>query len=146
MQFEQLQKDMIAAMKARDKVRKDAISSLVSAAKKVAIDEGCRDDIKEDLVDRVILKEMKTVKEQIDSCPADRPDLMEEYQTRYDIFKEYAPQMMSAEEVEAFITEKYADVVAGKNKGMIMKTVMPELKGKADGSVINQVVAKLCQS
>lgn len=146
MQFEQLQKDMIAAMKARDKVRKDAISSLVSAVKKVAIDEGCRDDIKEDLVDRVILKEMKTVKEQIDSCPADRTDLMEEYQTRYDIFKEYAPQMMSAEEVEAFITEKYADVVAGKNKGMIMKTVMPELKGKADGSVINQVVAKLCQS
>lgn len=146
MQFEQLQKDMIAAMKARDKVRKDAISSLVSAAKKVAIDEGCRDDIKEDLVDRVILKEMKTVKEQIDSCPADRTDLMEEYQARYDIFKEYAPQMMSAEEVEVFITEKYADVVAGKNKGMIMKTVMPELKGKADGSVINQVVAKLCQS
>ena len=146
MQFEQLQKDMIAAMKARDKVRKDAISSLVSAAKKVAIDEGCRDDIKEDLVDRVILKEMKTVKEKIDSCPADRTDLMEEYQARYDIFKEYAPQMMSAEEVEAFITEKYADVVAGKNKGMIMKTVMPELKGKADGSVINQVVAKLCQS
>ena len=41
MQFEQLQKDMIAAMKARDKVRKDAISALVSAAKKVAIDEGC---------------------------------------------------------------------------------------------------------
>ena len=143
---ETLKKDEIAAMKARDKVRKDAISSLVSAAKKVAIDEGCRDDIKEDLVDRVILKEMKTVKEQIDSCPADRTDLMEEYQTRYDIFKEYAPQMMSAEEVEAFITEKYADVVAGKNKGMIMKTVMPELKGKADGSVINQVVAKLCQS
>ena len=50
MQFETLQKDMIAAMKARDKVRKDAISTLVSAAKKAAIDEGCRDDIKEELV------------------------------------------------------------------------------------------------
>ena len=46
MQFKQLQDDMIAAMKARDKVRKDAISTLVSAAKKVAIDEGCRDDIR----------------------------------------------------------------------------------------------------
>ena len=45
MQMEQLQKDMIAAMKARDKVRKDAISALVSAVKKVAIDEGCREDI-----------------------------------------------------------------------------------------------------
>ena len=140
MQFETLQKDMIAAMKARDKVRKDAISTLVSAAKKAAIDEGCRDDIKEELVNRVILKEMKSVKEQID-----REDLLAEYQTRYDIFAEYAPQMMSAEEVEAYITEKFADVAASKNKGQIMKAVMPELKGKADGSVINQVVQKLCQ-
>lgn len=145
MQFKQLQDDMIAAMKARDKVRKDAISALVSAAKKVAIDEGCRDDIKEELVDRVILKEIKSVKEQLETCPESREDLRAEYQARYDIFMEYAPQMMSAEEVEKFITEKFADVVSGKNKGLIMKTVMPELKGKAEGSVINQVVAKLCQ-
>ena len=54
--------------------------------------------------------------------------------------------MMSADEVEAFITEKFADVVASRNKGQIMKAVMPELKGKAEGSVINQVVAKLCQA
>ena len=47
MQFKQLQEDMIAAMKARDKSRKDAISVLVSAAKKAAIDEGCREDIRE---------------------------------------------------------------------------------------------------
>lgn len=145
MEMETLQKEMIAAMKARDKVRKDAISALVSAAKKVAIDEGCRDDIKEELVNRVILKELKTVKEQIDSCPESRPDLKEEYQARYDIYQEFAPAMMSAEEVEKFITEKFADVLASKNKGMIMKNVMPELKGKADGKVINQVVAKLCQ-
>lgn len=145
MQFKQLQDDMIAAMKARDKVRKDAISTLVSAAKKVAIDEGCREDISEEIVDRVILKEVKSVKEQIDTCPESRTDLLAEYQARYDIFMEYAPQMMSAEEVERFITGKFADVVAGKNKGLIMKSVMPELKGKAEGSVINQVVAKLCQ-
>ena len=145
MTLEQLQKDMVAAMKARDKVRKDAISALVSAAKKVGIDEGCRDNIPEELVDRVILKEIKSVKEQLDSCPASRTDLLEEYQARYDIFQEYAPKMMSAEEVEAFITERFAELVASKNKGMIMKNVMPELKGKAEGAVINQVVAKLCQ-
>lgn len=145
MQFEQLQKDMVAAMKARDKVRKDAISALVSAAKKVAIDEGCREDIPEELVDRVILKEIKSVKEQLDSCPDSRADLKEEYQARFNIFEEYAPKMMSAEEVEKFISEKFAEIVASKNKGMIMKNVMPELKGKAEGSVINQVVAKLCQ-
>ena len=78
------------------------------------------------------------------SC-RERTDLKEEYQARYDIYQEYAPKMMSAEEVEAFITEKFADIVVGRNKGMIMKNVMPELKGKAEGSVINQVVAKLCQ-
>ena len=145
MELEVLRKDMVAAMKAKDKVTKEAVSSLIAAVKKVAIDEGCRDDIKGDLVDRVILKELKTAKEQIDTCPASREDLLAEYQTRYDIFAEYAPQMMSAEEVEAYITEKFADVAASKNKGQIMKAVMPELKGKADGSVINQVVQKLCQ-
>ncbi len=145
MKLEQLQKDMIAAMKARDKERKDSISALISAVKKVAIDEGCREDIKDDLVDRVILKELKTVKEQLDSCPADRADLLEEYQKRYDVINEYAPSMMSAEEIKAFITEKFAEVVASKNKGLIMKNVMPELKGKADGKVINEVVAELCK-
>ena len=143
--MEQLQKDMIAAMKAKDKTRKDAISALVSAVKKVAIDEGCRDDIQEELVNRVILKELKSVKEQIDTCPPERTDLLEAYQARYDVMKEYAPAMLSAEEVKGIILEKFAEVVATKNKGMIMKNVMPELKGKADGKVINEVVGELCQ-
>lgn len=145
MEMEQLQKDMIAAMKAKDKTRKDGISALISAIKKVAIDEGCREDIKAELVDRVILKELKTAKEQLDSCPADRTDLLEEYQARYDIINEYAPALMSAEEVKAVLQDKFAEVIATKNKGQIMKAVMAELKGKADGKVINQVVAELCQ-
>lgn len=145
MQMEQLRKDMVTAMKAHDKVRKDAISSLVSAVMKVAIDEGCRDDIKEDLVDRVILKELKTVKEQIDTCPEERIELKASYQTTYDIIQEYAPTLMSEEEVKAFIANNFADAVASKNKGMIMKGVMAELKGKADGKIINQVVGDLCK-
>lgn len=145
MQFEQLQKDMIAAMKAKDKKRKEAISSLVSAAKKAAIDEGTRENISEELVDRVILKELKSAKEQLDTCPAEREELKAEYQFRYDVIKEYAPSMMTKEEVQAVLTEKFADIIATKNKGQIMKTVMVELKGKADGKVINQVVAELCK-
>lgn len=145
MDIKTLQSDMIAAMKAKNKGRKDAISALVSAVKKVAIDEGCREDIPEALVDRVILKELKTAKEQLDTCPPERTDLLEEYQLRYDVIKEYAPAMMSEEEVKNYITEKFAEVVATKNKGQIMKTVMAELKGKADGKVINQVVAELCK-
>lgn len=145
MQFETLQKEMIAAMKAKDKPRKEAISSLVSAAKKAAIDEGTRDAISEELVDRVILKELKSVKEQIDTCPADREELRAEYEFRYRVIQEFAPSMMSEEEVRAVLTEKFADVIATKNKGQIMKAVMAELKGKADGKVINQVVAELCK-
>ena len=145
MTLEKLQKDMISAMKARDKERKDSISSLVSAVKKVGIDNGCRDNIPEDIVDSVILKEIKSVKEQIDTCPESRADLKEEYQFRYNVMQEFAPQQMSAEEVKAVLQEKFAEVLATKNKGMIMKTVMAELKGKADGKVINQVVAELCK-
>lgn len=143
MSMEQMQKDMVAAMKAKDKVRKDAISNLISAVKKLAIDEGKRDDIPQELVDRAVLKEVKTAKEQVDTCPADREDLRAEYQARLDIMTEYAPKMLSVEEIEEILTTKYAEVIATKNKGQIMKTVMADLKGKADGKDINMVVGKL---
>lgn len=145
MQFDTLQKEMMAAMKARDKERKDSIAVLVSAAKKLAIDAGCRENIPEEMVDQAILKEIKSVKEQIETCPAERAELKAEYEARLAVMSEYAPKMLSAEEVKAILTEKYADVIATKNKGMIMKNVMAELKGKADGKVINEVVAELCR-
>ena len=145
MQFEKLQKDMIAAMKAKDKSRKDSISSLISAVKKVAIDEGVRDNITEDLVDRVILKEIKSVKEQIDSCPESRQDLLQEYTDRYNVINEYAPEQLSEDKIRQILNEKFADVVATKNKGQIINVAMGELKGKADGKLINQVVSSLCE-
>jgi uncharacterized protein YqeY len=61
------------------------------------------------------------------------------------VVNEYAPQLMSADEIRAVLNEKFSDVIATKNKGQIMKAVMGELKGKADGKVINQVVAELCK-
>ena len=145
MELATLQQAMIAAMKAKDKPRKDAISALVSAVKKAGIDAGCRDDIPTSMVDQVILKEIKTVKEQIDTCPDSRADLKSEYQFRYDVMQEFAPKLLSAEEIKTILQEKYEEVLATKNKGQIMKSVMAELKGKADGKVINQVVAELCK-
>ena len=141
--LKELQDAMIAAMKAKDKFRKDAISALVSAVKKKGIDNGCRDNIPDEMANEAILKEIKSVKEQIDTCPADRTELLEEYKKRYEIMSEFAPKMLSAEEVKAILEEKFADVLATKNKGQIMKAVMGELKGKADGKVINGVVAEL---
>lgn len=145
MELEQLRNDMVAAMKARDKERKDAISSLVSAVKKAAIDAGCREDVPAELVERVLIKELKTAKEQLDTCPAERTDLREEYQKRYDVIAEYAPKMMSADEVKAYIESNFAELLESKNKGQIMKAVMGVLKGKADGKVINETVAELCK-
>ena len=144
MTAEALQKAMIEAMKAHDAERKEVISLLVAAVKKTAIDKGTRDNIPEDMVDSVILKELKATKEQIETCPASREDLLTQYKFKLSVIEEFAPKLLSAEEVEAILKEKFAEVIATKNKGMIMKTVMAELKGKADGKVISQVVAKLC--
>lgn len=144
MTIEQLQKDMIVAMKAGEKVRKNVISSLIAAVKRYAIDNGTRDNITEEITNMVILNELKAAKEQLDTCPAEREELIAEYTTNLEIIKEYAPAQLSEEEIKALLLEKYADVIATKNKGMIMKTVMAELKGKADGKVINKVVADLC--
>ena len=143
MKLETLQSAMIAAMKAHDKARKDSIAVLVSAAKKAGIDAGCREAIPEEMVDQAILKEMKSVKEQVETCPAERAELLAEYKARLAVFEEFAPKMMNADEIKTFLLEKFADVVATKNKGAIMKAVMPELKGKADGKDIGAVAAEL---
>lgn len=145
MTFETLHNDMVAAMKAHDKARKAVISTLIADVKKAAIDAGTRDDISEALVDQVILKSKKTAKEQLDSCPDDRAELKAEYQYNYDVISEYAPKMMSEDEIRAFLADNFAEVLASKNKGQIMKAIMPALKGKADGKAINAIVAEMCQ-
>ncbi len=143
MKQKELQDAMIAAMKAKDKFRKDAIAALVSAVKKAGIDNGCRENIPDEMADQAILKELKAVKEQIDTCPADRTELLEEYKKRYEIMNEFAPKQLSAEEIKEILTAKFADLLASGDKGKVMKAVMAELKGKADGKLINQTVAEL---
>ncbi len=144
--IEKIRADQITTMTEKDQDKKLAISSLIDAAKKVVIDKGGdRVNIPDEIVTQVVLKELKTIKEQIDSCPADRTDLLEEYKKRYAYVEAYAPKLMSREEVISLINDKFADVVASKNKGLIMKTIMPELKGKADGKLINEIVEELCK-
>lgn len=145
MEFKKLQSDMVAAMKAKDKQRKEAISNLIAAVKKVAIDEGVRENIPDELVDRVILKELKSAKEQLDTCPDSRQDLKAEYEFNCNVISEYAPKQMSEAEIEEFIRNEAAEHVAAKNKGMIMKTVMGKLSGKADGKLISAVADRLCK-
>ena len=145
MKFEDLRKDMVTAMKEQNKEKKDAISSLIDATKKVAIDKGVRDNITDDLVNQVIMKELKSIKEQIDTCPADRTDLLNQYKNRFSFIEAYAPKLLSKDEILKIINEKFGDIIATKNKGQIMKNIMPEFKGKADGKSINEIIEELCK-
>lgn len=144
--IEKIRQDQVSAMKEKNNEKKLAISSIIDAAKKIVIDKGGdRVNIPDEIVTQVVLKELKTIKEQIDSCPVDRGDLLQEFKNRYSFVEAYAPKLMSKEEVLKLINDKFADVVAGKNKGLIMKSIMTELKGKADGKLINEIVEELCK-
>lgn len=144
MTLEVLQKEMISAMKSGNKLRKEAISSLVGAIKKAAIDEKCRENIPEELVNKVILKEKKTMQDMIDTCPASREDLLSEYKGRMEVIEEFVPSMLSEEEVQKVVREIIASGdVEQIAVGAVMKVVMPKLKGKADGKVINKVVSDI---
>ncbi len=77
--------------------------------------------------------------------PEDRTDLIEESQKRLAVLEEYAPKMMSEDEIKAVITSVLADLgidaPTAKDKGKIMKELMPKVKGKADGKEVNQILA-----
>lgn len=141
MTLETLQKEMIAAMKNKDKVRKETISSIIQAVKKFGIDNMCKDNISEEQIDAVILKEKKTMQEMIDTCPADREELMRGYRAKMMIIDDFAPVLMNDEaEIIAFVKSTDIELVKA-NRGQIMKA----LKGKADMKVANQAIAKMLQ-
>lgn len=145
MTLEMLSKEMIIAMKNKDKLRKDTISALIGAVKKAGIDKGCRDNIPESLVTEVILKEQKTINEMIDTCPKDRIDLLKEYVNRAEIIKEFAPKMLTKEEIKEeflnFCKEKNIELIKN-NKAIIMKNFMPTIKGRADGKIANKIISE----
>ena len=144
MTIEILTQRMYASMKNGDKLRKEVFSSVIGAVKKVAIDKGCRDDIPESLVDEVILKEQKTLKEMIDTCPADRVETLTEYKDKLAVIEEIAPKMLTEDEIVMelgiFCTMEGIDPVAA-NKAKIMKGFMPTIKGRADGKLANKVIS-----
>ena len=123
--------------------KKQNITRAVCAVKKAAIDAGTRDNITSELVDGVILKELKVAKEQVDTCPAEYAEQLDEYRRKYDIIKSFAPAQMSEEELYPIIKGKFGELIASGNKGAYMKAVMSELKGKADGKLINKVISDI---
>ena len=146
MTLEMLEKEMTKARRNRDTVRITAISGLVNAVKVAAINERCKDNITEEFVNNILIKEQKTVQEMIDTCPADRTDLMKEYKNRMAIVKEFAPQLLTD---VTEIKNQIMDAVNGEieftknNKGKIMKIIAPIFKGKADMKIVNQVIGEM---
>lgn len=142
--IDEIRKEMVAAMKNKDKARKEALSMLLSALKNAQIDK--REDLTEAEENTIIAKEMKQTKETLESCPEDRTDIIEECNLRLSVIKEFAPEEMSEEqitaEIDAVLNELGIDAPTGKDKGKIMKSLMPRVKGKADGKLVNQMVAE----
>ena len=144
--IDEVRSAMVAAMKAKDKDTKETLSALLAALKNKAIDK--RADLTEEEVVQVILKEIKQTKETMDTCPADRTDIIDECKARLAVLEEFAPEQMSEEQIEAEINAVLAelgiDAPTMKDKGKVMKNLMPRVKGKADGKLVNQLVgAKL---
>lgn len=142
MKFETLQNALTQAMKEKNRVKKTVIADMVACAKNMAIEKGCKDNITEEIVDAAILKSKKICQEQIDTCPANRPDVLEAYTICMTYIDELAPKMMSEEEVRIAVKEIF-DQNEVPNKGVAMKLVMPALKGKADGKLINKIVTEV---
>lgn len=147
MTLETLQAEMISAMKNKNKARKDTISSLIGAIKKTAIDKMCKDDITETLVNEVILKEKKTVQEMIDTCPAERTELLNEYTERLKVIDEFSPKIVSDEAEVRKIVNYLLSItdIQEDNKGAVMKAIMPQLKGKVDMKIANKVLTEILQ-
>ena len=141
-----IRKEMMTAMKNKDKERKESLSMLLSALKNAQIDK--REDLTEAEENTIISKEIKQTKETMDTCPADRTDIIDECKARLAVLEEFAPEQMSEEQIEAEINavlaERGIDAPTMKDKGKVMKNLMPRVKGKADGKLVNQLVgAKL---
>ena len=137
-----IRKEMMTAMKNKDKERKESLSMLLSALKNAQIDK--REDLTEAEENTIIAKEIKQTKETLEMTPADRTDIIEECVKRIAVLEQYAPKMMD----EAEIKEVIAGVLSGlgidaptpKDKGRIMKELMPKVKGKADGKLVNDIL------
>lgn len=145
MNLETLQESMVTSMKTHATVEVEVLRGVIAAVKKAAIDKKC--EITEALVDETLIKEQKIVEEMIAGCPSNRPELLAEYKRKLSIIKSFAPQIIEdEEEIHFLITAALANAgvePSTANKGQIMKTVMPVLKGKVNMKIANQVIATL---
>lgn len=141
--IEDVRAAMVVAMKNKDKERKEVLSLLLAALKNKEIDK--REALTEDEENTVVLKEIKQTNELLEMTPADRTDIIKQCRFRIAVLEEFAPKMLSEDEIKDIIAEVLKEIgieePTAADKGKIMKVLMPKVKGKADGKLVNQVVA-----
>lgn len=141
---DQIQTDLTTAMKARDKVRMTTLRSVLAGIKNVKAEAGRANAALTDAeVTDIISREAKKRRESIETYATnDRPELAAAEQAELDILTEYLPAQMDEAAIRAVVTETVAEVGASGpgDLGKVMGALMPKVKGKADGKLVNTVV------
>lgn len=149
MTYEELQKELIKATKEKFPLKKNVIANIKNIAMNIAIEKKQKDNITEEIVNAALTKAQKICQQQIDTCPAERAAALDQFRLEMDIISSYLPRQMSYKEVktvvENFLVQFSVNNPGPVNKGLVMREIMPKLKGKADGKMINQVVTELCK-
>lgn len=143
--IDEIRAEMVQAMKDKDKDRKDTLSLLLSALKNKAIDK--RADLTPEEENEVIKKEIRQTKETRECAPVNRTDIIEQCDNRIRILNEFAPEEMSEDAIRVTIAQVLNNLgiesPSAKDKGKVMKELMPLVKGKSDGSVVNKIVGEI---
>lgn len=143
---EQLTSDMKEAMKAHDKDRLAVIRMVRGAIRQQEIDG--KKELNDDDVIAVISKEVKMRKDSIDEfSKGGRDDLVAKTQAEIEVLMPYLPQQLSEAEVKALVEEAVASTKAAtpKDMGKVMGVLMPKVKGRADGKMVNTIVRSMLQ-
>lgn len=143
--IDEVRGQMVEAMKSKDKPRKDALSMLLSALKNKAIDK--REDLTQAEEFEVVKKEMKQTKETMELAPEDREDVKEACRIRLSVYQEFAPEEMSEDAIRETVKQALESLgitePSAKDKGKVMKELMPKVKGRADGGLVNKIVGEM---
>lgn len=143
---EKLDKDMIEAMKAKDKEKLTVIRMVKASLKQEQIDH--KKEINDDLLIDVVNKQIKMRKDSITEFEkGNRADLVEKAQNEIDILMAYLPEQLSSEEVIKVIDEIFAEVKpeSQKDMGKVMKEAQAKLKGKADMKEVSTIIRERLQ-
>jgi len=141
-----IQTTLTEAMKARDEQTKIPLRLVMAAIKEAEIEQ--KGEIEDSDVLRIVQKKAKACLDTIeDAKKADRPDLIEQAEIELVILKQFLPEEMSDEAMEAIVRETIAEVEASSmaDMGGVMQALMPKIQGRADGGKVSQMVRQILQ-